>query len=603
MPANASQRHGDGIHREHLAQAQGKAIGLAWAACACAVGCGGQTTRGGGCDPSSEEGVALVEQWIDERMFEDLSRFVAVPTYRSGALSEAEVDRNLRVLRDELRRQAVEPGLVPFEWAEPAPGMHWVFGFRLGTGIRKISLITHLDTVPPGEQPGWEPFVLKKEPRDYLGEKAQPFYVGRGAIDDKGPALVTFQVLRALARSRDACFDPGDVTVEVLFDTSEETDSSLPPYLKASADHRPELGVSYDAAWCIRAEKGMERPVFTVRRGSPPVGGTWIESLDTPEGPVNQIPDKATAVIRSASPSMLVRLSETVEAMYAGHRFDDPAYRPARLFVHRDRMPERLVLETVVAGAQHGSAPEENRAEGANPLVSLATFLGDLVEDGTIAPSDVGQMCRFVSWAFGTRVFGEKHPDLLERSDDVFAWGNGTTYALTRFSTAPPGSTDEIAAKLEVDIRYAIGHHSEPWDHVSEGLLPGEESIFASRVFPELLARYRRAFSHASGADIVFSTKTVFPPDIRRTDGETFQRVNAAYEAVMGAPCPALASGAATDMKGEVDMISAGPAFSPRVGFPINEHASGEGAPVDDLRKGARILYRLLLDEITAAPR
>lgn len=577
--------------------------------------CGRQKTPAVECPLGSGEhdDYALIDRAIDERLFDDLSRFVAVETYRGGALSEAQVVANLRLLQADLVQQAAEfnqgqetHDLVPFEWTAPSPaGESWVFGFRLGTGQRKISLLSHLDTVPPGDDediPGrsWDPFVLQEERRDYLGREAQRFYVGRGAIDDKGPALVTFYVLKAVAQRYDSCPNLDDLTLEVLIDTAEETNSGTERYLGASPEHRPDLGIVYDATWCIRAEKGIERPVFTVRRGAVLAEGIWIESLSTPPGPVNQIPDKATAVIRGASPEALERFARDIEVIYTRHRFDDPDYRRANLSVDDSQMPERLVLETLVAGAQHGAAPEENRAEGANPLVSLAVFLGDLVQQGTLARNEVGEMASFLSWAWGTTVFGEKHPDLLQRNDDVFAEQNGTTYALTRLYTDPPGAPD-IAVRLEIDIRYAIGHHGQGWDGEHEGLLPGDESIFASEVFPALLDRYR--ISMEQGSAIAFETVTTVPPDIRLPEGEAFQRISRAYETVMGKPCPALAQGSGTDAKGQINLIAAGPLSTVLLGYPINYHGFGEGAPVEDLEQGARILYRLFVDEIEAAAR
>jgi succinyl-diaminopimelate desuccinylase len=63
-----------------------------------------------------------------------------------------------------------------------------------------------------------------------------------------------------------------------------------------------------------------------------------------------------------------------------------------------------VVLTTKVIGAQHGSVPNENRAQGASPVVSLANFLAHLVDDGTLAPNGVGRMLQFMAWGWGTTV-------------------------------------------------------------------------------------------------------------------------------------------------------------------------------------------------------
>ena len=120
-------------------------------------------------------------------------------------------------------------------------------------------------TVAPGTQDGWSPFTLVKEQREYMG-KNQEFYVGRGSIDDKGPALIAYNVIKAVARQYDGDERLDRVTLEVLFDTSEETDMAMPYYLEDKPEENPDMGIIFDANWTVRAEKGIERPAFTVRQ-------------------------------------------------------------------------------------------------------------------------------------------------------------------------------------------------------------------------------------------------------------------------------------------------------------------------------------------------
>ncbi|WNG31751.1 M20 family metallopeptidase [Cystobacter fuscus] len=535
-------------------------------------------------------------------MFDDLSKFVAARTYRGVDQTEAETVANLQKIQEEVRLQVEQFNaqqkvhkLVPFEWKKTVNGQaYWLFGVRVGSGPRRVALSSHLDTVPPGTVAGWEPFKLVKEQRTYFG-KEQEFYVGRGAIDDKGPALVAFNVLKAVARQYDGDSKLNGVTLEVLFDTSEETDMAMPYYLEDRPEENPDLGVIFDASWCIRAEKGIERPVFTIKRGTAAEPtGVWIESLNTPQGPANQIPDTATAVIRSNSPQALQSFAEQVEALYQSHGFDDPAYRRAPLTVDRSGLAgNRLVLTTQVIGAQHGSAPGENREEGANPLISLANFLSAQV--GThLARNEISELSRFITWSWGTQVYGEHHPELLLRNDAVFEPGNGTTYAVTRFYTNPAGAPD-IAARVAIDIRYALGHHSVAWDGKSEGFVGGKDS---KSVFRDTFAKLLGQFPAEAGYTVEFQTSTSAPPDVRLVEGNTFRRVSTAFEQVLGEQCPRMAIGGGTDAKGNTHLIAAGPLFTEQMGPPINYHGTNEGAPVEDLRKSANILYNLLKDEV-----
>ena len=179
--------------------------------------------------------------------------------------------------------------MVPFEWPknkDPDKKEFWVFGFRAGAlnlpkwakKPRKVSLICHLDTVPPGNL-DWGPFKARKETRVYNGVST-PFLIGRGAIDDKGPAVVAFD---AFAQALRQAYEKDPITneyrypnaikkledeliLEVLFDTSEETDMSTPHYLDANSDEEPDLGIVFDAYWSVREKALSGRHLALVRK-------------------------------------------------------------------------------------------------------------------------------------------------------------------------------------------------------------------------------------------------------------------------------------------------------------------------------------------------
>ena len=544
-------------------------------------------------DENAEGEYQIIDRLIEENLFQELSEFVAIQTYRGGAFSEDQVVNHLGKIRDSLATKVEEFNLGQkthklelFEWKQPVGHEYWLFGFRLGSGPHKIAVCCHLDTVPPGDDSSWNPFELVREQRDYMGKASQDFYVGRGSIDDKGPAVVAFNVLKAVARKYDGSDKLDATTVEVIFDTSEETDMAMPHYLRAMPADSPDFGIIFDASWSVRAEKGIERPKFTVARNSGGGVGMWIDHLNTPQGPSNQIPEFAEAVIHGDSAAELAILAESVDVMYAEYSFDDPDYHRAEMTVDFDVVSRSLTLRTAVAGAQHGSAPQENRSGGANPVVSLANFLAGLVDQGKLASNEIGEMCRFLAWGWGTKVFGEHHPELLLRNDEVFEAGNGTTYAATRLYTRPD------LVQMELDIRYAIDHHSHSWDG-SEGMLKGESSIF-SEVFSQLTVAFNASASHP----VTMETSTATPPDIRLPENESFSTVAEAYLQVMGEPTPARAIGGGTDAKGHNTLIAAGALFTDELGPPINFHGINEGAPVEDLKNGARIIYRLFVDQI-----
>ena len=545
-----------------------------------------------GCGSSDDDDIrSPLEQMLAEQFVPETSRLVTLQTYRTDdPQSEQRVVENLASARDYLNglAETFNRGqrtlkLEPFEWrgAAGTTPTQWVFGFRLGNGPKKIAILAHLDTVPPGNA-DWRPFEPRIETRDHRGSP-QPFLVGRGAVDDKGPAVLGFIVLRALANLYDNTNALDGLSIELIFDTSEETDFSTAYYFQEVG--APDFGIVFDAAWTVRAEKGIERPVFTLPLGAAPGTGLFVETFDSAPGATNQIPDTVVARINGDSPAALDQLAANVAALYQQYGFDDPQYRRAPLEVSRDA--NAVVLTTKVLGAQHGSVPEQNRADGANPVVSLSNFLAHLVDDGTLVPNNVGRMLQFMAWGWGTTVFGEKHPDLLERHDEVFALGNGTTYALTRVTT----SAQDVA--LRIDIRYALGHHGTAWDGQTEGLLSGG-SIFPD-AFGQLVDRFQR---DQPGQAIAVTSTNAAAPDVRNPQSPLFQRISGAYQRAVGSPMPLAAIGGGTDAKGFVNLVAAGPLFSLAFGPPINYHGLGEGAPIEDLRLSARILYQIMLGEV-----
>lgn len=543
-----------------------------------------------GCGSDGDDNRPLLERMLAERFVPETSHLVTLQTYRTDEpQSEQRMVDNLTHARDYLNGLAQEFNrgqrtlkLEPFEWRQEGPTQtQWVFGFRLGSGPKRVAILAHLDTVPPGNA-DWRPFEPRVETREHRGTP-QEFLVGRGAVDDKGPAVLGFIVMRALANLYDGTNALDGLTVELIFDTSEETDFSTAYYFEEVG--APDFGIVFDAAWTVRAEKGIERPVFTVPLGTAPGSGLFVEAFDSAAGATNQIPDTVTARINGNDQAALDGLAAGVANLYQQYGFDDPQYRRAPFEVSRDG--KAVVLTTKVVGAQHGSVPEQNRAQGASPVVSLANFLAHLVDEGTLVPNGVGRMLQFMAWGWGTTVFGEKHPDLLERHDPVFEQGNGTTYALTRVTTGP----QDVA--LRIDIRYALGHHGVAWDGTTEGLLPGP-SIFPD-VFAQLVSRFQQ---DRPGQAVAVTTANAASPDVRNPQSPQFQRISGAYQRAVGSPMPLAAIGGGTDAKGQVNLIAAGPLFSLAFGPPINYHGLNEGAPIEDLRLSARIVYQIMLDEI-----
>ncbi len=564
---------------------------------------------------------STTESWI-EVIIKDTSTLVSIETWRDGTKEkEKTVEENLEEINvffkgkaDAHNKKYPNAQMMPFEWKgkykddEGNEKEAWVFGFRAGAlevpkgtkKPRKVSLICHLDTVPPGNL-DWHPFDAREETRVYNGVST-PFLIGRGAIDDKGPAVVAFEAFTRALKQVDVDEEGASnklkdkLILEVLFDTSEETDMSTPHYLDANSDEEPDLGIVFDAYWSVRAEKGIERPIFTISNDvtSAPPENTWhIADLKSSVGSANMIPVTAEAIItkKRLNEGELDKFVANIYDWYRACPFDDVDYHPADIHVTKEK-GSRVLITAKVAGAQHGSAPQQNRANGANPIVSLTNFLAFLVDRDILANNHFGEMCKFIRWAFGTWPFGENHPELLYRFDPVYDEGNGTTYGLTQlFSEINPISNKD-GINLGIDVRYAIGHHGHGWDG-REGKIKGK-SIF-KKVFKELTSRYK---TEAGGATVTVETKNVFGPDIRSPRDAHLFLINNAYRSIMGENCPMRATGGATDAHGRLNLVTAGALLSENFGPPVNYHGIDEGAPLPDLENSGKILLYILRQEL-----
>ena len=158
----------------------------------------------------------------------------------------------------------------------------------------ELAVLTHLDVVPVGS--GWttDPFVLRYEPdTDKL--------IGRGAIDDKGPAVAAFFAAKAL---KDLGI-PLKKGVRIIFGTNEENGSADLAYYRKKRELPPMVFTPDGEYPLINAEKGMLRVYFSSDFDDE-------EILEIQAGTViNAVPQFCTVTMNSDE-------GEPVEAVYEG---------------------------------------------------------------------------------------------------------------------------------------------------------------------------------------------------------------------------------------------------------------------------------------------
>lgn len=238
-----------------------------------------------------EESVALRSyfQAHKQEMIDTLAAWVAVPSVRGDARPGmpygAEPARMLKLALEQC-------AALGFQTESVADCMGSV---ELNDLPAALAVLCHLDVVPAGE--GWsqDPFVLThRQDTDRL--------YGRGAIDNKGPAVAALYAMRAIRELH----IPMKHGVRLLLGTDEENGSSdLTAYLQQRT--MPPMVFTPDGDYpVINIEKGMLRLTLTA-------GIELVESgcrVEAMEGGtvVNGVPACASARIRDCSRQQLESL-------------------------------------------------------------------------------------------------------------------------------------------------------------------------------------------------------------------------------------------------------------------------------------------------------
>ena len=149
---------------------------------------------------------------------------------------------------------------------------------------RTLGILVHLDVVPEGN--GWscDPF---------LGKRADGRVYGRGATDDKGPAVACYYAMKAL---KDSGFAPRK-KVRLILGLDEETSwEGMRRYLARVGP--PDFGFTPDADFpAIHGEKGILIFELAKKLGKTTAKGLELRKLSGGAA-ANMVPDRARAVVR-----------------------------------------------------------------------------------------------------------------------------------------------------------------------------------------------------------------------------------------------------------------------------------------------------------------
>ena len=231
---------------------------------------------------------------------------------------------------------------------------------------KKLDVLCHLDVVPGQE--GWQvtdPFT----PRLTDGR-----LYGRGAMDDKGPAIASLYAMRAI-RELDL---PMNQSIRLILGGDEETGSADMDYYYARESYAPAT-ISPDSSFpVVNIEKGiMAAPFRLDLTGNEASEKKLPEACGTPSFFVRDI-QAGIASNMIPSYAKLLLAAETEQAIEEAHRYVAdriPAFEAASgLTLQVSRTEDDLLLLECKGISSHASTPEA----GKNALTGIMAFVTGL---------------------------------------------------------------------------------------------------------------------------------------------------------------------------------------------------------------------------------
>lgn len=290
---------------------------------------------------------------------------------------------------------------------------------EFGEGEKTIGIIVHLDTVPEGT--GW-----KFPP--YEGQIQDGKIYGRGAMDDKGPAISALYALKAIKESE---VKP-DCKIQIIIGIDEETIWSTTPRLLEKIKE-PAFSFVPDSKFpLVIAEKGLIwleiKKDFTETIAQKQKPSIIIKNMLGGSGSLNIVPDYCEATLELTEDSSQIVTRKLKEFLQQEKSFK----------LELENNDSEIVL------LSHGkSAHAFSCNEGENAISQLILFLNQL---------DIAvEQKKFID-TYATKIGMEHYGQSL---------GLALEDELTGKLTISPGYIllDENSVTLEVDIRFPASEH------------------------------------------------------------------------------------------------------------------------------------------------
>lgn len=256
-----------------------------------------------------------------EKMYETLQELLRIPSVEGEPEEGAPHGKDVQEALSFMLGKAKEMGFSVCDFDQQVGYCEY------GEG-ELVAIVVHLDVVPAGE--GWT--------RDPFGGEADDTYIyGRGAVDDKGPAVAALYALNAIRKYNQKL----NRRIRILFGTNEETGSHDMAYFFSHGGEEPVMGFTPDGAYpLVYGEKGIV--ISTMRKNY--VQGDSFPKLKKIQGGTafNVVPAKAFAEIECGN-SIYENLLD---------------YANSEIKISRDNGTVRI---EALGESAHGSTPEKGR--------------------------------------------------------------------------------------------------------------------------------------------------------------------------------------------------------------------------------------------------
>ncbi len=347
-----------------------------------------------------------------------------------------------------------------------------------GEGDEVFAIMTHLDVVPEGE--GWTlpPFTgTVKDGKVY----------GRGALDNKGPAIAA---LFALSAIQENCITLNK-RVRLMFGCDEESGWADMDFYKESGGEIPTMAISPDASFpIINAEKGLMHLELKKQKGDMAKDGLRILKINGGDR-VNVVPAFCECVLSAEKEDIreLVNLFN-----------QDVAVR-----IEMWQREDGLHLITRGRSA-HGSRPEEGR----NAVSHMVAFLNTLPLKDDYLSAAIYQLGQYIGLEADGNALGIKCADesgaltlnfgYIKTEEGGIRAGLDIRYPVHTEKAFVLGGAADKLTEFETSVVHALDAHFVPEDsELVQGLKQAYEEVTGEEASCLSMggATYARAFPNA----------------------------------------------------------------------------------------------------------